>query len=303
MADNKRLYSILGITPDADDKAIKKAYRKLARKYHPDVNKDKGAEEKFKEINMANEILSNPERRAQYDKYGEIALDPNFNENIFNQQNGGFGGAGFNFEDLFGQGGGSFRSGGFGGFEDFFGRQSSRPRKGEDRNTTITIDFMEAAKGATKTLSFNITKSNGTVEPLTLEVKIPAGIREGQKIRIANKGEPGWNGGPAGDLYLEVKIRPDKTFTRDGLNIEVVVEVDYLDAALGGTIDVPTLDGIVEMKIPAGIQSDQKLRLKGKGISSAKGTGDEFARIRITVPKQLSAKEKELFEQLRALKS
>ena len=303
MADNKRLYSILGITPDADDKEIKKAYRKLARKYHPDVNKDKGAEEKFKEINMANEVLSDPKRRAQYDQYGEIALDPNFNENVFNQQSGGFGGAGFNFEDLFGQGGGSFRSSGFGGFEDLFGRQSSRPRKGEDRNTKISIGFMEAAKGATKTFSFNIQKSNGSVEPLTLEVKIPAGIREGQKIRIANKGEPGWNGGPAGDLYLEVSIRPDRKFTRDGLNIEVVVDVNYIDAALGGTIDVPTLDGVVEMKIPAGIQADQKLRLKGKGIASAKGTGDEFAKIRITVPKHLSEKEKELFEQLRNIQA
>ena len=162
---------------------------------------------------------------------------------------------------------------------------------------------MEAAKGATKTFSFNIQKSNGSVEPLTLEVKIPAGIREGQKIRIANKGEPGWNGGPAGDFYLEVSIRPDRKFTRDGLNIEVVVDVNYIDAALGGTIDVPTLDGVVEMKIPAGIQADQKLRLKGKGIASAKGTGDEFAKIRITVPKHLSEKEKELFEQLRNIQA
>ncbi|MGM9960843.1 MAG: DnaJ C-terminal domain-containing protein [Allobaculum sp.] len=314
MADNRRLYSILGVNPDADDKEIKKAYRKLARKYHPDVNKDKGAEEKFKEINMANEVLSNPERRAQYDKYGEIALDPNFNEDLYNQQahftgfnGGGFDGSGFDFSDLFGQGSqgfGGYRSGNGGfNFEDLFNQQNNRPRKGSDRNASVTIDFMDAAKGGKKTFSFNVPQPDGSVKPLTLEVKIPAGIREGQKIRIGGKGEPGWNGGPAGDLYLEVKIRPDQTFSRDGMNIEVEVSVDCTVAALGGTIDVPTLDGIVEMKVPAGIQSGQKLRLKGKGITNSKGTGDEFAKIRITVPKDLTDQEKALFEQLRQLRA
>lgn len=328
MADNKRLYDILGVAPDADDKAIKKAYRKLAMKYHPDVNKEAGTEDKFKEINLAHETLSNPERRALYDKYGEISLDPNFNEDMYNQQMNGFGGfggqaGGFDFSDLFGGGGSSFGGSGFGGFggssfggggfsfDDLFGRQSTRsheyPAKGEDRHGSISVDFMEAAKGGTETLTFNVSEPgpNGQyiTKPLTLEVKIPAGIRDGQKIRIPGKGEPGVFGGPAGDLYLEVKVKPDKTFTRDNLDIIVEVSVDCIDAALGGTIDVPTLDGTVEMKIPAGIQSGQRLRLKGKGITSAKGTGDEYAKIRITVPKDLTPEEKELFEKLRELRN
>lgn len=328
MADNTRLYSILGLSPDADEKAIKKAYRKLAMKYHPDVNKDAGAEDKFKEINLAHETLSNPERRALYDKYGEISLDPNFNEDMYNAQMNGFGGfgnggfsysgdgAGFDFSDLFGGGGsgfggfGGFGGGsGFGGFEDLFGRRSSQqheyPAKGEDRHGSITIDFMEAAKGGTETLTFNVSEPgpNGQYvsRPLTLEVKIPAGIRQGQKIRIPGKGEPGVFGGPAGDLYLEVNVKPDSTFTREDLDIIVEVSVDCATAALGGTIDVPTLDGTVEMKVPAGIQSGQKLRLKGKGIAAAKGTGDEYAKIRITVPKNLSDEQRELFEKLRDL--
>ncbi len=324
MADNTRLYSILGLTPDADDKAIKKAYRKLAMKYHPDVNKDPNAEEKFKEINLAHETLSNPERRALYDKYGDVSLDPNFNEDAYNAAGafGGFGGGGqgFSFEDLFGGGGSGFGGssyggsgfggfGGFGGFEDLFGRASTQaheyPAKGEDRHGSITIDFMESAKGGTETLTFNVTEpdANGqmTTHPLTVEVKIPAGIREGQKIRIPGRGEPGVFGGPAGDLYLEVHVKPDARFTRDQLDIIVDVDVPFTTAALGGTIDVPTLDGDVEMRVPAGIQSGQRLRLKGKGISAAKGTGDEYAKVRITVPKQLTDEEKELFEKLRDL--
>lgn len=323
MADNTRLYSILGLTPDADEKAIKKAYRKLAMKYHPDVNKDKDAEEKFKEVNLAHETLSNPDRKRLYDTYGEVSLDPNFNEDMYNQQMHGFGGfggqgGGFSFEDLFGGGGGGFSGyssgggfGGFGGFEDLFGRQSTRaheyPAKGEDRQGSITIDFMESVKGGKENITLNVTEPDGNgryvTRPVTLEVNIPAGIREGQKIRIPGKGEPGVFGGPAGDLYLEVKVAPDRTFTRENNDIIVEVPVDAVDAALGTTIDVPTLDGTVEMKVPAGIQSGQKMRLKGKGVSTSKGTGDEFVKIKITVPKNMDEQEKALFEKIRALRS
>lgn len=321
MADNTRLYSILGLTPDADDKAIKKAYRKLAMKYHPDVNKDKDAEEKFKEVNLAHETLSNPDRKRLYDTYGEAALDSNFNEDLYNQQMNGFGGfggfgggaGGFDFSDLFGGGGfgGGYSSGGFGGFEDLFGRQSTRaheyPAKGEDRHGSLTIDFMESVKGGKENITLNVTEpdENGryVTKPVTLEVKIPAGIKDGQKIRIPGKGEPGVFGGPAGDLYMEVHVRPDGTFTRENNDIIVEVPVDAIDAALGGSVDVPTLDGVVEMKIPAGIQSGQRLRLKGKGVQTSKGTGDEYAKIKITVPKDLTEEEKELFEKLRALRS
>ncbi len=331
MADNSRLYNILGVSNDADDKTIKKAYRKLAMKYHPDVNKDEGAEDKFKEINLAHETLSNPERRALYDKYGEVSLDPNFNEDFYNQQMNGFGQGGFNFEDLFGNSGysgfGSAGSGfsgfsgdgfsgfggfgGFSGFEDLFGRQSTRaheyPAKGDDRHGTVQVDFMEAVKGGKKTFTFNVTEPNErgqyVTRPLTLEVTIPAGIRDGQKIRIAGKGEPGVFGGPAGDMYLEVKVKPDSTFTRDDLDIIVEVPVDAITAVLGGTIDVPTIDGTVEMKVPAGIQSGQRLRLKGKGIVSNRGTGDEYAKVKITVPKNLTSEERELFEKIRDLRA
>ena len=163
---------------------------------------------------MANEI-SDPKCRAQYDQYGEIALDPNFNENVFNQQSGGFGGAGFNFEDLFGQGGGSFRLVALVDLKIYLVDKALAHAKGKIGIPTFRSALWKQPKGQRKQLSFNIQKSNGSVEPLTLEVKIPAGIREGQKIRIANKGEPGWNGGRAGDLYLEVEYSPrSKIHTR-----------------------------------------------------------------------------------------
>lgn len=325
MADNQRLYNILGVSPDASDRDIKKAYRKLAMKYHPDVNKDPDAEEKFKEINLAHETLSNPERRKLYDKYGEAALDPNFNEDLYNQfGQAGFGGGSygggqsFNFEDLFGGSGASGFSG-FGGsgggfnFEDLFGsgsgfgggaRRHEYPARGEDRHGSITVDFMEAVKGSTQSITFSVTEpdasGNYVTRPITLEVKVPAGIKDGQKIRIPGKGEPGIYGGAPGDLYLEVKVRPDKTFTREDNDILVEVPVDAIAVALGTTVDVPTLDGTVTMKVPAGIQSGQRLRLKGKGITTSKGTGDEKVRIRITVPKDLTPEQKDLLEKFQA---
>jgi DnaJ-class molecular chaperone len=330
MADNQRLYNVLGVPRDADAKAIKKAYRKLAQQYHPDVNKEAGAEDKFKEINRAHEVLSSPERRALYDKYGEISLDPNFNEDLYNQQQAfaqgfgqnfysGQGGAaygGFDFSDLFGQGGSSAGSGSFGGFDfsDLFGngaqggfRQrsaSQAPVKGEDQYASLDIDFMESINGKTETITFDLTEpdANGThkTRQVTLEVKIPAGIKDGQKIRIPGKGEPGIFGGPNGDLYIEIKVNPSKVFSRKDNDIYVTVPVSLPDAVLGGTIEVPTVYGPVDMKIPAGIQSGQKLRLSQKGVKTAKGTGDEYAKIKVEIPKNLTKEQREILEQIKA---
>lgn len=326
MADNDRLYSILGVDKNADDKTIKKAYRKLAQKYHPDVSKEPDAEARFKEINKAHEVLSNPDRRALYDKYGEIALDPNFDENMYNAQMNGFGGfggqGGFDFSDLFGQSGGyggfgsqgGFSSGGF-SFEDLFGqsggfgrqsRSSQYPVKGEDRYASMDIDFMDAVHGKTATFTIDVREpdDSGRIvqRDATLEVKIPAGIKNGQKIRIPKKGEPGIYGGPAGDLYVEINVKDSPIFTREGNDIYTTVKVDAIAAILGTSVEVPTVYGPVDLKIPAGIQPGQKMRLGGKGIKSASGTGDEFVVIQVSLPKELTDAEKELLEKFQDLR-
>lgn len=323
MADNKRLYDVLGVPVDADEKAIKKAYRRLAQKYHPDVNKAPDAEAKFKEINAAHEVLSDPERRKLYDQYGEIALDPNFNPDQMHYygQGGGFGGGagGFDFSDLFGGGSGGFggSSGGFGGFDfsDLFGGGGfggyggqARPRgpvKGQNLDAAYTIDFMTAVKGGKENISFMTTEPDGkggyTERPITLEITIPAGIRQGQKIRVPGKGQPGSNGGPAGDLMIEINIRPSSVFERDGLNILTSVTIPVMTAILGGTADVPTLNGTATIKIRPGTQPGGKMRLAGKGIQKGSETGDEIVTIKVTVPKDLTDAQREAFEKAAAL--
>lgn len=319
MADNSRLYNVLGVDQNADEKTIKKAYRRLAQKYHPDVNKEPGAEAKFKEINAAHEVLSNPERRKLYDQYGEIALDPNFNPDQMHYYQGAGGQGGFNFEDLFGQGGG-FSSGGFGGgfggggfsFEDLFGGMGGmggsygqyrepQPTKGENLEASYTIDFMTAVKGGKETISFTVQEPNGaggyTQRPVTYEVNIPAGIKKGQKIRLAGKGQPGYNGGPNGDLMIEINVRPSSVFDREDDNILYTAAIPMMTALLGGTVDVPTLTGTVELKVPAGAQPGAKMRLKGKGVSSSRGTGDEIVTLKVEIPKNLTEEQKAAFEE------
>lgn len=375
MADNKRdYYEVLGVDKSADAATIKKAYRKLAMKYHPDVNKEPGAEDKFKEINEAYEVLSDEEKRKLYDQYGFAGVDPNF---AAGQGFQGFNGAGgFDFSDLFGQGGG-FSSGGsgFGGFDDIFGsffggqgggRQSyrnTRPVQGEDRYMQMRIDFMEAVHGKTETITIDVDQpcphcngsgaehpedvevctkchGSGTVyervqtpfgtmqqqvqcdqchgkgetiketcsvcngkgyehKKIKLDVKIPEGIRSGQQIRIPGKGELGINGGPNGDLYIEVLVNPSSTFRREGDDIYITAPVSAIDATIGATIEVPTVHGNVDLKIPEGTQPNQKFRLKGKGVKSRSGTGDEYVEIKVEIPKKVSKKERELYEQLR----
>ncbi|WP_010632228.1 molecular chaperone DnaJ [Sporolactobacillus vineae] len=352
-------YEILGVSKDASKEEIRKAFRKLARKYHPDVNKSKEAPEKFKEITKAYEVLSDPQKRSQYDQFGEA--DPN-------QQQGGFGG-------FSGQGFGSD----FGGFGDIFDqifngggsrrRNPNAPRQGADLQYEMTITFEDAAFG--KTTDIRVPKEetcstcHGTgarpgTKPETcshchgtgqlnteqntpfgrivnrrvcpyckgtgkiiknpcrtcngqgkvkvnkkIEVKIPAGIDDGQQIRLSGQGEAGVNGGPAGDLYIVFNVRPHKVFKRDGDNIYLEVPLSFAQVALGDEIEVPTLYGNVRLRIPAGTQTGTKFRLKGKGIKNVRGygQGDEHVQVRVVTPKHLNEEEKTLFRKLEGVKN
>lgn len=313
MAEKRDYYEVLGVPRSATPDEIKRAYRKLANKYHPDRNKEPEAEEKFKEINEANDVLKDPEKRKLYDQYGFAGVDPNFAANQGGQyyQGNPFGGGqefdfGDIFGDMFGQSSG-FSGGSFGGFEDLFGgagggfggfgrRAEPVAQQGADRQMRMPIDFMDSIKGKTETITVN-DPDKGRV---TLDIKIPEGIKNGQKIRIPGKGEPGINGGPNGDLYIEIQVRPDTVFKREDNNILVNVKVPVLDAILGTTVEVPTVSGSVDLKIPAGTQPDQKFRLKGKGAKNRNAVGDEIVTIKVEIPKTLSEEDKELYEKIRS---
>ena len=358
MADKRDYYEVLGINKNASADEIKRAYRKMAKKYHPDVNKSADAEEKFKEVNEAYEVLSDPDKKAAYDRYGHAA---------FEQGAGGAGGfGGFNaggFEDFdFGDIFGSFFGGGG-------GRASSRcnngPQQGEDRFVQLEIDFMDAIKGKKAEIQINYDEQcthcmgtgaasssditncsrcggtgtirtqqrspfgtfvnettcqdcNGTGKKITkacpnchgkgyinktitVELNIPAGINTHQQLRVAGKGYRGKNGGPNGDLYVEIYVRPHKHFVRHNDDIQIEVPVSSVDATLGCEVDVPTVYGDVTMKIPAGTQSGAVMRLKGKGVKHLRGDGygDQYVKVNVQIPKKLTRKEKELYEQLR----
>ncbi|MCL1630425.1 molecular chaperone DnaJ [Sporolactobacillus sp. CPB3-1] len=347
-------YEILGVSKDASKDEIKKAFRKLARKYHPDVNKDPDAPQKFKEVTKAYETLSDPQKRAQYDQFGEE--DPN---------QGGFGG--------FGQG---FSGADFGGFGDIFDqifnggtrrRDPNAPRQGSDLQYEMSITFEEAAFGKTTDIRIpkeeTCTTCHGTgAKPGTkpeqcphchgtgqlnqeqntpfgrivnrrvcpychgtgkiiknpcgtchgtgkmkvnrkIEVKIPAGIDDGQQIRLSGQGEPGINGGPAGDLYIVFSVKPHKYYQRAGDDVLLEVPLNFAQVALGDEIEVPTLYGKVKLRIPAGTQTGTKFRLRGKGIKNVRGygQGDEHVTVKVVTPKHLSEEEKELFKKLASL--
>jgi len=292
----KDFYAILGIAKDASDADIKKAYRKLARQYHPDTNSgNAAAEKKFKDISEAYSVLSNPEDRQQYDAIramGGARFAPG--------AGAGRGGAGANggFEDLFGGlfGGGGRQPSGAGGippeFADLFGGGfgggqtgfQRAPQKGSDRTATTSISFAGSIKGTTVSLR----ESNGHV----IDVKIPAGIKDGQKVRQRGKG----NAGPAGngDLIITVNVKPHEFFQRDGDNIRIHVPVTFAEAALGATIEVPTLDGdTVKVRVPAGTPSGRTLRVKGRGVKTSKATGDLLVTIDVAVPQNLNKEAEE----------
>ncbi len=310
----KNYYDVLGIQKNADEKEIRKAFRKLAKKYHPDTNPgNKEAERCFKEVNEAYDVLGNSEKKALYDKYGDIALQEGFDPEAYEAyQRNGFGGSRnvngqtFHFDgdldDLF-SGFFSGRTAGdhFSGFdsrESFYRRQG--PVKGPDLHSDISISFDDAVSGCDKVFSLMGTDGKQT----SVQVHIPAGIDEGQKVRLKGKGSQGMNGGPSGDLFLKVHIIPKNGFERKGQDVYVTVPIPFTTAALGGEVIVPTLDGKAVCRIKPGTQAGSKIRLRGKGIVSMKDPsvfGDEYIVIQIEVPRVLSEEQRKKLEEYAAL--
>ncbi len=311
-------YKVLGVPRNATQREIQKAYRELARKYHPDVNQDKGAEGKFKQISEAYEVLKEPEKRKKYDTLGsnwnagqDFSPPPGWDNKHYEFRSGngaqgfdfsGMDDSGFSsfFEALFGKGmGGPSRAGGHRGFTS---HQQQR-MKGQDREEEITITLEEAYKGGRKRLMLQNTERNATGrmagKPHEVNVNIPAGIIEGMRIRLAGLGYPGKGGGKAGDLYLSVHIAAHKIFKLEGHDLIVEISLTPWEAALGTKVPVSTLDGSVKLNIPEGTQSGQRFRLKALGLPKSKEQrGNLYAVVEIKVPKQLSLKERELFEAL-----
>lgn len=359
MAQKKDYYDVLGVNKSASESEIKKAYRKLAKKYHPDVNKEDGADKKFKEVQEAYDILGNKEKKAQYDQFGHAAFDQNAGFGGGGAQ--GFGGGGF--DDIFS----SFFGGGFGGAQQQ--RDTNAPRKGQDRFMTMRIDFMEAVFGTEKTVTLNVdeecktchgsgayskddirtcSRCNGTGQTVTqqrtpfgvfqsqttcpdcngageiidkvcsdcngegyqtkrvnVDIKVPEGIVTGQQLRVSGKGERGINGGPNGDLLIEIVVGTHKHFTREGNNIRIKVPLSTVDATLGTELEIPTVHGDVTLTIPSGTQPNTKFRLKGKGVKDLRSGryGDQFVEVKLEVPKKLTKSERELYEKLKNDKS
>jgi len=319
-------YDILGIKKDASDKEIKQAYRRLARKYHPDVNPgDKTAETKFKEMNAAYEVLSDKDKRKKYDKYGDQWQHADQFEQAAQQQGQYYrystdDGTGFHF------------GGDIGGmdsiFDDLFGGLGSRkfsrrsqPRRGQDMETTVEVTFEEAFSGTSRTISLQVEepcsacKGSGRIQNLAcsvcrgagvvpktkrLEVKIPAGVATGSRVRIAGKGQPGYGNGPSGDLYLKTSVAPHPSLERHGDNLHATIQVPLTTAILGGEVQVPTPKGKLALKIPPESQNGRVFKLTGQGMPHlGKSTrGDLLAKLHVVLPTKLSDKEKELFRQL-----
>lgn len=361
MADKRDYYEVLGVDKNASEDEIKKAYRKLAKKYHPDLNPgDKEAEEKFKEANEAYEVLSDAEKKAKYDRFGHAGVDPNYGAGGAGY-GGGFNGQGFDFDlgDIFS----NIFGGGFGGFGGG-GSNPNAPQRGSDTQTSVTISFEEAAKGCEREVQFSrievcdechgsgaapgsspktcpecngrgqVTSQQrtpfgviqtqkacsrcggrGTIienpckkchgagrvrKPVKITVKIPAGIDDRQIINARGQGNKGVNGGPAGDLRVAINVRPHPIFERDGYNVWVEMHISFAAAALGCALQVPTLDGKVQYNVPAGTQSGDVFKLKGKGIQSLnnRGRGDELVRVIVDVPRNLNDRQKQLLREL-----
>lgn len=350
MAAKEDFYNVLGVSKDASDQEIKKAYRKLSKKYHPDLNKEAGAEEKFKQIQEAYEVLSDSNKRAAYDQYGHASTDPNFGAG------GGFGGSGFG-------------GGGFGGFEDIFdqffgggGRtvDPNAPRQGDDLQYVMDLEFEEAVFGKETTIRYNREETCSTCEgdgakpgtqPVTchkchgsgsiqaerqtplgrvmtrqacdvcggtgkeikekcptchgsghenqrhsVKVTVPAGVEDGNQMRLQGQGDAGKNNGPYGDLYIIFRVKPSDIFERQGAEIFYELPINFVQATLGDQIEVPTVHGKVKFKIPAGTQPETTFRLRGKGAPRLRrtGNGDQHIKIKIVIPKELQEEQAKL---------
>lgn len=305
----KDYYNLLGVAKGASQDEVSKAFKKLARKYHPDLNPNNPeAESKFKEINEAYEVLKDPEKRKLYDSLGPGWKDgqnfqppPGF-EN-FQFRSGGFGGDGFSdfFETIFG--GAGVGGSQFGG--ESFGR--TMRARGRDAEVRLTLSLEEAYRGGRKsvTLQEQVRGADGMprLQHKTLDVNIPSGVKDGAKIRLSGQGSPGRGGGPAGDLLLQVSLEDHPLFRLEGVNVVHDLRLAPWEAVLGCTVRVPTLDGPVDMTIPAGVSSGQKLRLAGKGLGKGASQGDQFVRIVIRSPRSLSDREQELWQELAQISS
>jgi DnaJ-class molecular chaperone len=290
----KDYYETLGVSRDAGEKELKAAYRKQARKYHPDVNKgNPQAEEKFKQVSEAFAVLSDPKKRAQYDRGGHSAFDPGFDPfSGFDVRAAGLGDLADLFGGMFGYGVGGA------------GRRP-RPRRGNDLKVNLAIDFMEAVQGATLNLRVPRHGGGGSRTEEKIKARVPAGVKDGSTVRVAGKGDSGTAGGPPGDLYIAVSVRPHPLFRREGDHILCDVPVGIDDAALGGTAEIPTLDGKTTINIPAGTRSGQRMRLAGKGIPAGNGrpAGDLYVVVQIHPPKKLNKRSRELLEEFRRINS
>lgn len=331
--DFKDYYKVLGVARDASQEEIQKAYRKLARKHHPDVSKEKGAESRFKEVSEANEVLKDPEKRAKYDQFGAAWKQreqagpqsggaggpggfPGFDgfEGFQGAAGrGGFGGSGAGFSDffemLFGQGarpgaGGSAGSAGRGGWASWENEgRGGWARPGANQEVALSLTLEEALAGGVR--DFSLAHASGG-EPRRIKVNLPRGIRPGQTVRVAGKGEEGRAGGAPGDLFLKVEILPHPRFKLEGRDLLTSLEVTPWEAVLGGEAEIRTLDGRVRVRVPPGTSSGRRIRVKGRGFPAGSGSsepGDLYAEVRIVVPESPSEREKELFAELRSASS
>lgn len=315
-------YQVLGVARDANQEAVKKAFRKLAREHHPDRDKSPGAEERFKEINAAYDVLGDEEKRKLWDEFGELSQKPGFNAEQARawqrMENGGFGGGGG-----FGGPGGFGGAGGFGFediFSDMFGGGASRGRAGggrdrmqrggQDVRATVDVDLLTALRGGELALSIPRPKAgavqnpyfNKQVENTTVRVRLPEGLDDGQTVRLRGQGGEGINGGPAGDVILEVRVLPHAQLRRVGNDLEMDLPLTVGEAVSGASVSVPTPWGALTVKVPAGAQNGRKMRLKGRGVRrKGQDPGDLYLVLRPTVPDEPSDRARELAAELDTL--